>query len=46
MYQWAIDIYSIPTIGPQTQNSNIGGLIVGMYKSLTEIENEAAQFHF
>jgi hypothetical protein len=36
----------IPTIGPQTQYSKIGGPIVGMSKSLTEIENEAAQFHF
>jgi hypothetical protein len=30
-------IYCIPTIGPQTQYSKIGGPIVGMYKSLTEI---------
>jgi hypothetical protein len=39
------DLY-IPTIGTPTQYSKIGGPIVGMYKSLTAIENEAAQFHF
>jgi hypothetical protein len=31
----ASDLY-IPTIGPQTQYSNIGGLIVEVYKSLTD----------
>ncbi len=41
----------IPTIGPQTQYSKIGGPIVEIYKSRTdtlslEIGNEAAQFHF
>jgi hypothetical protein len=43
------DLY-IPTIGQQTQYSKIGGRIVGIYKSLTDmnagIGNEAAQFHF
>jgi hypothetical protein len=45
------DLY-IPTIGPQTQYSKIGGPIVGIYKSLTdtymhaEIGNEASQLHF
>ncbi len=39
------DLY-IPTFVTQRQYSKIGGPIVGMHKSLTEIENEAAQFHF
>ncbi len=41
------DFY-IPTIGPQTQYSKIGGPIVGIYKSLTDNMNveRAAQLHF
>jgi hypothetical protein len=43
---------NIPTIGPQTEYSKIGGPIVGIYKSLTnmymnsEIGNKAVQFNF
>ncbi len=36
MYFWAIYTY-IPTIGPQMQYNKIGGPIVGIYKSLTNI---------
>ncbi len=42
----------IHKIGPQTQYSKIGGPIVGIYNSLTDIymkvetESETAQFHF
>jgi hypothetical protein len=39
------DLY-IPTISSQTQYSKRGGQTVGIYKSLTEIGNKPAQFHF
>jgi hypothetical protein len=43
------DLY-IPNIGQQTQYSKKGGPIVGIHKSLTdvngEMQNEAVQFHF
>ncbi len=47
----SVSDWYIPTIGPQTQHSKIGGTICGnMYIAYgymnVEIENEAAQFHF
>jgi hypothetical protein len=41
------DLY-IPTIGPQTQYSKIGGLCIEIAHRYmnAEIVNEAAQFHF
>jgi hypothetical protein len=45
MYNVYVSVSYIPKIGPQTQYSKLGRLIVGIYMN-AEAGNKAVQFHF